>query len=39
MFDYLGESEKIDIAKGKYKLEKTINGKVEQKKRAKAWLK
>ena len=37
MFDYLGESEKIEIAKGKYKLELTVDGKVKQKKRAKAW--
>lgn len=37
MFEYLGESELIEIAKGKNKLELTINGKVKQKKRAKAW--
>lgn len=35
--DFLGESELIDIAKGKYKLETTVKGKLEQKKRLKAW--
>jgi hypothetical protein len=37
MFEYLGESELIDIAKGKNKLETTVKGKVAQKKRIKAW--
>lgn len=37
MFEYLGESELIDIAKGKNKLENTVKGKVAQKKRIKAW--
>ena len=30
-------SENVDIAKGKYKLETTIKGKMKQDKRLKAW--
>ena len=37
--EYLGQSELIDIAKGKYELKTTLKGKIEQKKRAKAWQK
>lgn len=37
--EYLGKSELIDIAKGKYEMKLTIKGKMEQKKRAKAWQK
>lgn len=35
--DYLGQSELIDIAKGKHELRTTVSGKLEQKIRAKAW--
>jgi|TARA_R100000084_G_scaffold55365_1_gene23258 hypothetical protein len=36
---YIGVSENIDIAKGKYKIPKTIKEKKEQLKREKAWQK
>lgn len=35
--EYLGQSELIDIAKGKYELTTTIKTKLNQKKRLKAW--
>ncbi len=35
--DFYGESEIIEIAKGKNKLPKTLKEKREQTKRAKAW--
>ena len=35
--EYLGQSELIDIAKGKYELTTTIKAKINQKKRLKAW--
>lgn len=37
--EFLGQSELIDVAKGKYKMELTLKGKIKQKKRAKAWQK
>lgn len=37
--DFYGESELIEIAKGKYKLPKTIKEKSKQRKREKLWLK
>ena len=37
--DYHGESELIEIAKGKYKLENTIKGKSKQITRARQWQK
>jgi len=37
--EYLGQSELIDIAKGKYELTTTIKAKINQKKRLKAWQK
>ena len=36
---YIGVSDHIDIAKGKYKIPKTIKEKKEQLKRQKAWQK
>jgi len=38
-FDHYGESETIEIAKGKYELTTTIKGAWKQHKRAKEWLK
>jgi len=35
--DYYGESELIEIAKGKYQLNTTVKGVREQKKREKQW--
>ena len=35
--DYYGESEIIEIAKGKYKLHDNVKGVAEQTKRAKEW--
>ena len=35
--DWYASGECIDIAKGKYKLETTIKGKMKQEKRRKAW--
>ena len=37
MGDYYGESELIDIAKGKYQFPKTLADHKERKKRIKAW--
>jgi extradiol dioxygenase family protein len=37
MSDWHAVSENVDIAKGKYKLETTIKGKMKQEKRRKAW--
>ena len=37
--DYYGYSETIEVAKGKYKIPKTIKEKREQIKREKEWLK
>ena len=36
--DWMGESENIEIAKGKYKIPLTIKAKRKQLKREKAWL-
>jgi|TARA_R110002153_G_C12914813_1_gene453935 hypothetical protein len=35
--DFMGESEAIDIAKGKYKTQDTLKGFKKQIKRAKSW--
>ena len=35
--DFMGESEAIDIAKGKYKTQDTFQGIKKQIKRAKSW--
>ena len=35
--EFYGESELIEIAKGKYKLETTLKGKAKQLKREKEW--
>ena len=35
--EYAGESELIDIAKGKHKIQDTVKGIAKQKKRSKAW--
>ncbi len=35
--DYHGQSELIDIAKGRYEIKDTVKGKTEQLKRIKAW--
>ena len=35
--DFYGQSELIEIAKGKYKLEHTLKGNLKQLKRAKKW--
>lgn len=37
MDEHLGQSELIDIAKGKYKLQTSIKAKSKQRKRVKAW--
>ena len=37
MSDHYGQSELIEIAKGKYKLETSIKGKFKQGKRIGAW--
>ena len=37
--EYLGQSELIEIAKGKYQLTTDLKGKRRQKKREKAWQK
>lgn len=39
LYDYIGVSENIDIAKGKYKIPLTIKEKKEQFKREKEWQK
>ncbi len=38
MFDYYGESEAIEIAKGKFKAPTSIKEGMEQRKREKKWL-
>ena len=35
--EFKGESELIDIAKGKHKIQHTLKGIAKQKKREKAW--